>query len=71
MEGSVTVLLMICQCVMKNKCMKFEAIPLRNSRVIEILQFWVNAIWDADANADAGMSTIALHILPNSRAKNA
>ena len=76
MEGRVTVLLMISQCVMKNKCVKFETNPFRDNKVIEMLQFWVNAIWDADANANAdadanaGVRTIALHILPNSQAKN-
>ena len=69
MQGRVTVLLMTSECVMKNKCVKFEANPLRNRKVIEMLQFWVNTIWDADAEADAGVRTIALHILPNSHAK--
>ena len=43
MEERVTVLVYISQCFMKNKCMKFEANPLRDGRVSEMLQFCLNA----------------------------
>ena len=38
MEEKVAVLVYICKCFIKSKCVKSEANPLRDNKVIELLQ---------------------------------
>ena len=67
MQGRATVLVLLSLCFMENKRVKFHTNWLRDDRIINMLQFGVNAIRDTDtdanANANAGVRTIALYIL--------
>ena len=70
MEERVTVLVYISQCFMKNKCMKFEANPLRDGRVSEMLQFCLNANCGRQRQCRRRGEDISSPYSSNSRAKN-